>query len=93
MGGCHPGTLRDALRVKSPLFYGAFLVLIRLILLCIFISTIGFIFPNFIDLYGLSRRYLLGGDYMSLIVQVALFQFLHGSVLHLFMNSYFLYMA
>ena len=33
------------------------------------------------------------GDYISLSVQVLLFQFLHGSFLHLFMNSYFLYSA
>jgi len=33
------------------------------------------------------------GNYLIFGIQVLLFQFLHGNMLHLFMNSYFLYSA
>ena len=64
-----------------------------LILICIIIASLWLLFPEFVRLYGLNSRYINSGDYISLVVQVILFQFLHGSYLHLFMNSYFLYQA
>jgi membrane associated rhomboid family serine protease len=36
---------------------------------------------------------LMNSDYATLLVQVLLFQFLHGGIIHLLMNSYFLYSA
>ena len=64
-----------------------------LILVSIVVSMIGFLFPQFVSLYGMNGYYYANGDYISLIVQVILFQFLHGWVVHLLANSYFLYVA
>ncbi len=64
-----------------------------LILISIVVSMIGFIFPQFVSLYGMNGYYYATGDYISLIVQVMLFQFLHGGIIHLLANSYFLYTA
>ncbi len=64
-----------------------------LIVICAVISLIWFIFPQFVSLYGMSGYYLSMGNYISLIVQISLFQFLHGGILHLLANSYFLYTA
>ena len=64
-----------------------------LILICIIVAGIGFMFPQFIRLYGLNNWFLTIRDYPTLLVQIALFQFLHGSIMHLLMNSYFLYTA
>ncbi len=64
-----------------------------LILICIVVSMIGFIFPQFVSLYGMNGYYYMMGNYISLIVQICLFQFLHWGVIHLLANSYFLYTA
>lgn len=61
----------------------------QLILVSIFVSIIGFMIPRVIDQYGFH----IGESPTVLFVQVVLFQFLHGGVFHLFMNSYFLYSA
>lgn len=60
-----------------------------LIMISVIISLIGFTVPRVIDLYGFHP----GETATVLFVQVVLFQFLHGSLFHLFMNSYFLYSA
>ena len=64
-----------------------------LILVCIVIATLGLMFPELVIRYGMSGRYLETGDYISLVVQIILFQFLHGGIIHLLANSYFLYTA
>ena len=64
-----------------------------LILLSIIVAGIGFLFPAFSRMYGLNNWFLYIWDYGSFFVQVLLFQFLHGSILHLGMNAYFLYTA
>ncbi len=64
-----------------------------LILIAIVIAFLGFMFPDLVGQYGMSGRYFATGDYISLLVQVLLFQFLHGWLLHLLANSYFLYTA
>ena len=64
-----------------------------LILICVIIASLGFIFPELIGRYGMSGQYYRSGDYLSLLVQIILFQFFHGSILHLLANSYFLYIA
>ncbi|NRH20758.1 rhomboid family intramembrane serine protease [Candidatus Gracilibacteria bacterium] len=64
-----------------------------LIVFCIIIASCGIFFPELVTRFGLSGRYLESGDYISLLVQVLLFQFLHGGWFHLFLNSYFLYSA
>jgi hypothetical protein len=48
-----------------------------LILISVVISMIGFAFPQFVQLYGMSGYYLMDHDYISLVVQICLFQFLH----------------
>ncbi|MBC7503878.1 rhomboid family intramembrane serine protease [Candidatus Gracilibacteria bacterium] len=64
-----------------------------LILICLIITSLGFIFPELIGRYGMNSQYYRSGDYLSLLVQVMLFQFFHGGILHLLANSYFLYIA
>jgi membrane associated rhomboid family serine protease len=64
-----------------------------LIVFCIIIASFWILFPELIDRFGLSGRYISSGDYISLFIQVILFQFLHGGWFHLFLNSYFLYSA
>ncbi|MBC7498151.1 rhomboid family intramembrane serine protease [Candidatus Gracilibacteria bacterium] len=64
-----------------------------LILISVVISMIGFAFPQFVSLYGMNGYYYMTGNYVSLIVQICLFQFLHGGIIHLLANSYFLYTA
>jgi membrane associated rhomboid family serine protease len=43
--------------------------------------------------YGMNRDFLARHDFGSFWKQVAMFQFLHGDILHIVMNSYFLYSA
>lgn len=43
--------------------------------------------------YGMNREFLPKGDYLSFWKQVVFFQFIHGDILHIVMNSYFLYSA
>ena len=43
--------------------------------------------------YGFNKTYYSEGNYPEFIKQVGLFQFIHGDILHLVMNSYFLYTA
>jgi rhomboid protease GluP len=43
--------------------------------------------------YGMNRMYYMQWDYPNFLKQVGLFQFIHGDILHLVMNSYFLYSA
>ncbi|GAB0174411.1 MAG: hypothetical protein HHAS10_02900 [Candidatus Altimarinota bacterium] len=44
-------------------------------------------------MYGMNGDFLKKGDYVSFWKQVLAFQFIHGDVLHIVMNSYFLYSA
>lgn len=64
-----------------------------LILISVVISMIGFAIPQIVNMYGFHRGFLEQGDYLAFFVQVVLFQFLHGNLLHLFLNIYFLYAA
>lgn len=62
-----------------------------LILICIFVSLFGFIKPEIIQMFGFSRA--SDWNFIHLFLQIILFQFLHGNLLHLFLNVYFLYSA
>jgi len=64
-----------------------------LILVCIAVSVIGFMNPSVIMTFGFRGSTLASGDLVQSLAQVVLFQFLHGGVLHLLLNSYFLYIA
>lgn len=64
-----------------------------LILISVVISFIGFAIPQIVNTYGFHRGFLEQGDYLAFFVQLVLFQFLHGGIVHLLFNSYFLYSA
>ncbi len=64
-----------------------------LIVICVIVSMIGWMFPHVIGYFGLHRVPLIVEAIPYVIWQILLFQFLHGDILHLFMNSYFLYSA
>ena len=64
-----------------------------LIVFCVIIASFWIFFPELVHRFGLSVIHLRSGDYLSLLVQIVLFQFLHGGWFHLFLNSYFLYSA
>jgi rhomboid protease GluP len=49
--------------------------------------------PQVVNTYGFHRGFIEQGDYLAFFVQLVLFQFLHGDLLHLFLNGYFLYAA
>lgn len=43
--------------------------------------------------YGFHREYYAEWQYIDFLKQFSLFQFIHGDILHIVMNSYFLYTA
>jgi len=64
-----------------------------LIAISVVIAICGFVIPGFKDRFGMNQLSLMHGEYVQFLVQIILFQFLHGDILHLLMNSYFLYSA
>ncbi len=64
-----------------------------LIVICVVIAIVWFIFPSFIGYFGLHRIPLVIEAIPYFMGQIVFFQFLHGSGLHLLMNSIFLYQA
>jgi membrane associated rhomboid family serine protease len=64
-----------------------------LILIAVIVSLLGFAFPILIQLFGLHQVGLKAATIPFLLGQLALYQFLHGNLLHLFLNAYFLYSA
>ncbi len=62
-----------------------------LIIICIVISILGFISQQFFYSFALNSAVLMNGDIFQILSQVAMFQFLHGDVIHLLFNIYFLY--
>jgi len=62
-----------------------------LILIMVIVSFYWFIHPDFIDTYSFSRDWLMEWDIPRFILQLTLYQFLHGDLLHLFLNAYCLY--
>lgn len=63
-----------------------------LICISVVVSIIGFLNPIFISLYGFHSNAFFT-SLSSFFLQSVLFQFLHGDILHLGMNAYFLYIA
>jgi membrane associated rhomboid family serine protease len=64
-----------------------------LIVMSVMVSVIGFIFPAFMGAYGFHTGSYMRGDWMTFFMQICLWQFLHSGIIHLLMNSYFLYSA
>lgn len=62
-----------------------------LIIICIIVSIFWFLRPELIDMFGFARR--SDANLVHLFLQILLFQFFHGNLLHLFLNVYFLYSA
>lgn len=62
-----------------------------LILLCVIISIIWFIFPGLKYQFAL-HSWVLSSGFFNLISQTLLFQFFHADLLHLLFNCYFLYL-
>lgn len=65
----------------------------RLILIAVIISLFGFVFPSLISFFWLHRIPFLLETTPSIFGQISLYQFLHGDILHILMNSIFLYQA
>ena len=49
-----------------------------------------YVYPQFMN-YGISRNYVYLGWYLTFLLQIIFYQFLHWNLLHLLFNSYFLY--
>jgi len=63
-----------------------------LILISVIVAVTGFILPG-LKIFWLHQISLGGEGVIFLIGQLFLYQFLHGDILHLLFNSYFLYQA
>lgn len=50
------------------------------------------LFSDSILAYGMNSFFLAQGLYIQVVIQFLLYQFLHGGVLHLLFNSFFLYL-
>lgn len=64
-----------------------------LIIICVIIAIVWFISPDFLWYFGLHRLPLIAEAIPYFVWQIIFFQFLHGDILHLLMNGYFLYSA
>lgn len=62
-----------------------------LIATSVVVTIISFLAPAILA-YGMNWFFLLQRDYVSFGIQFLLYQFLHGGILHLLMNSIFIYM-
>lgn len=74
-------------------FYSSLPISYILIGISLVVAILGFILPGFQDRFGMNQSAIHGGNYVQFIVQMILFQFLHGDILHILMNSLFLYQA
>ena len=61
-----------------------------LILLSVAATLLSSINPS-LQAFGMSRYFIEQGDYAAFAIQVVLYQFLHGGLIHLLFNSFFLY--
>lgn len=57
------------------------------------VALLGFAFPYLISYFGLHAIVVTSYTIPYIIGQILLYQFLHGDILHIFLNSYFLYQA
>ncbi|MDP2103620.1 MAG: rhomboid family intramembrane serine protease [Candidatus Gracilibacteria bacterium] len=54
------------------------------------VTAISFFLPSVLD-YGMHPLFWMQGDYLGIVLQFLLYQFLHGGILHFVMNSFFLF--
>ncbi len=64
-----------------------------LIGISVMVAVLGFIFPILKSYFGLHAIGVSSYTIPYIIGQILLYQFLHGDILHIFLNSYFLYQA
>lgn len=62
-----------------------------LIILSFIITGISFFMSNILN-YGMNLFFIEQWLYITVIIQFFLYQFLHGGILHLLFNSFFLYL-
>lgn len=74
-------------------FYPRYYISHALILISVIIATLWFIFPWLTAFFWLHAIPLIPETIPFAFGQLLLYQFLHGDILHIFMNSYFLYQA
>lgn len=63
------------------------------ILVSAIVFVVSIVLPDIRVTFGLRAATLHSGDIVAFLSQVLAFQFLHGDLLHLLLNSYFLYIA
>lgn len=64
-----------------------------LILTSVIVTLMSFSFPFFSNMFGFYWGFWIHRNLFDTVTQISLFQFIHGSILHILMNSYFLYTA
>ena len=80
--------IRNTLPFYPKRYFSHFLIIISVI-----VSVVGFMFPAFIQYFGLHKIILTEMTWMFVLGQIVFYQFLHGNILHILMNAYFLYQA
>jgi len=61
-----------------------------LLFACILLTLASFFTPQFHD-FGMNGYFLMRGEYHLFLLQLILYSFLHGGVMHLLMNSIMLW--
>ena len=74
-------------------FYPTRYISHALIVVSVIVALLGFAFDDLIRYFGLHAIAIIPQTIPYIIGQLFLYQFLHGNMLHIFMNSYFLYSA
>ena len=80
--------IRNTLPFHPKRYFSHFLIIISVI-----VSVLGFMFPAFIQYFGLHKIIFTEMTWMFILGQIVFYQFLHGNILHILMNAYFLYQA
>jgi membrane associated rhomboid family serine protease len=83
------------LRFQIPgiAFYPRHYISHALIVVSAIVAIIGFIFPWLVSYFGLHAIGVNSYTAPFILGQIILYQFLHGSLIHIFLNAYFLYQA
>ncbi len=84
------------IRFRVPMgipFYPMQYISHMLILVSVVVSIFGFIFPDLIRYFGLHAISVMMETIPYIVTQGVLYQFLHGDILHILLNVYFLYQA
>jgi membrane associated rhomboid family serine protease len=80
-------------RIPSIAFYPSHYISHALIVVSVVIAILGFVFPWLVSYFGLHAIVITSYTAPYILGQILLYQFLHGSAIHIFLNAYFLYQA